>query len=333
MSTKNNSKKRKLTYVQAINEGFHQTMEKHSNVFVIGVGVNSPWFVGLSMVGLLEKFGQERVIDPPVAENGITGIAIGASMAGMRAVMIHPRMDFMYLAMDQIVNHAGAWNYMFGGKVNAPVTIRGIINRGGEQAAQHSQNLAAIFSHIPGIKVVMPATAYDAKGLLIASILDDNPVIYIDDRWLYEEEDEVPEEFYEVPIGKAKVRKRGQDVTVVASSFMVSESIKAHAILKESGISIEVIDLRSVKPLDEDTIIKSVKKTGRLVVADATWKTCGISAEISAIAASKAFKFLKAPIVRITLPDAPAPASCSLEEIYYPKAQNIVQSVISLLEI
>ncbi len=333
MSTKNNSKKRKLTYVQAINEGFHQAMEKHSNVFVMGVGVNSPWFVGQSMVGLMEKFGHERVIDPPVAENGITGIAIGASMAGMRAVMIHPRMDFMYLAMDQIVNHAGTWNYMFGGKVNAPVTIRGIINRGGEQAAQHSQNLAAIFAHTPGIKVVMPATAYDAKGLLIASILDNNPVIYIDDRWLYEREEEVPEEFYQVPIGKAKVRKRGQDVTVVASSFMVSEAIKAHAILKEAGVAIEVVDLRSIKPLDEDTIIKSVKKTGRLVVADATWKTCGIAAEISAIVASKAFKFLKDPIIRITLPDTPAPASCSLEEVYYPKAKNIVQSVKSLLKV
>ena len=177
---------RKIKYVEAINEAFHQIMESDDSVFVLGVGVNSPWYVGRSMSGLYERFGQDRVIDPPVAENGITGIAIGAALAGMRPVVVHPRMDFMYLAMDQIVNHAASWHYMFGGRVNVPVTIRGIVNRGGEQAAQHSQNLAAFFMHVPGLKVVAPSMAYDAKGLLIASILDDNPVIYIDDRWLYE---------------------------------------------------------------------------------------------------------------------------------------------------
>ena len=326
MSTKINSQTRTLSYVQAINEAFHLMMEKESGTFVMGVGVNSPWFVGQSMVGLNKKFGEERVIDSPVAENGITGIAIGAAMAGMRPVMVHPRMDFMYLAMDQIVNHAAYWNYMFGGKVNVPVTIRGIVNRGGEQAAQHSQNLAAIFMHAPGLKVVMPATAYDAKGLLIASIMDNNPVIYIDDRWLYDNEGEVPEGIYEVAIGKGIIRQKGHDLTVVATSYLVFEAMKAYEVLKEEGISIEVIDLRSVKPLDEDLIIESVKKTGRLLIADSTWKTCGIAAEISAIVSSKAFKYLKEPIKRLTLPDTPAPASCSLEEVYYPRAEDIISS-------
>lgn len=324
MSTEISSQTRTLSYVQAINEAFHLMMEKDSGTFVMGVGVNSPWFVGQSLIGLYKKFGEERVIDSPVAENGITGIAIGAAIAGMRPVIVHPRMDFMYLAMDQIVNHAASWNYMFGGKVNVPITIRGIINRGGEQAAQHSQNLAAIFMHIPGLKVVMPATAYDAKGLLIASIMDDNPVIYIDDRWLYDNEDKVPEGIYEVEIGKAILRQEGQDITVVATSYLVREAINASEILKEEGIGLEVIDLRSVKPLDEDLIIESVKKTGRLLIVDSTWKTCGLAAEISAIVVSKAFKYLKAPIIRITLPDTPAPASCSLEEVYYPKAEDIV---------
>ena len=332
MSTEINSQTRTLSYVQAINEAFHLMMEKESGTFVMGVGVNSPWFVGQSLIGLHEKFGEERVIDSPVAENGITGIAIGAAIAGMRPVMVHPRMDFMYLAMDQIVNHAASWNYMFGGKVNVPVTIRGIINRGGEQAAQHSQNLAAIFMHIPGLKVVMPATAYDAKGLLIASIMDDNPVIYIDDRWLYDNEGEVPEGIYEVAIGKGIIRKKGQDITVVATSYLVSEAMKAHEILKKDGISSEIIDLRSLKPLDEDMIIESVKKTGRLLIADSTWKTCSVAAEISAIVASKAFKYLKAPIVRITLPNTPAPASCSLEEIYYPRAEDIISAAKKLLK-
>jgi len=310
MSTKINSQTRTLSYVQAINEAFHLMMEKDSGTFVMGVGVNSPWFVGQSMVGLYEKFGEERVIDSPVAENGITGIAIGAAMAGMRPVMVHPRMDFMYLAMDQIVNHAASWNYMFGGKVNVPVTIRGIVR----------------------LKVVMPATAYDAKGLLIASIMDDNPVIYIDDRWLYDNEDKVPEGIYEVEIGKAILRQKGQDITVVATSYLVHEAINASEILKKEGIRLEVIDLRSVKPLDEEMIIESVKKTGRLLVVDSTWKTCGLAAEISAIVVNKAFKYLKAPIIRITLPDTSAPASCSLEEVYYPKAEDIVSVAKSSLK-
>jgi pyruvate dehydrogenase E1 component beta subunit len=198
-----------------------------------------------------------------VSENGITGAAVGAALAGMRPVLVHPRLDFMYYAMDQIANHAANWYYMFGGQVSVPITIWGIINRGGEQAAQHSQALQAMFTHIPGLKVVMPSTPYDAKGLLVASIEDDNPVVYIDERWLYDFVGEVPEEIYTVPIGKGIVRREGEDVTIVATSYMVHEVMKAAENLEEEDIDVEVIDLRSLKPLDENLIFDSVKKTGR----------------------------------------------------------------------
>ena len=302
-------------------------MEKDSRVFIIGQGVTSPWYVGDTTAGLVDKFGAKRVIDTPVSEAAITGVANGAALAGMKPVLIFPRMDFMYLAMDQIINQAANWHYMFGGQVNVPLTIRGIVNRGGEQAAQHSQALQAIFAHIPGLKVVMPAAPYDAKGLLISAILDENPVIYIDDKWLYQEEGEVPEEIYAVPIGKGEIKKEGKDITITAISYLVPEAIKAAKELKEEGIDAEVIDLRSVKPLDEKLILKSVAKTGRLVIADAGWETGGVSAEIAKKTYNGLFQKLKAPIEIVALPDVPAPASCSLEKEYYPDKNKIIKAV------
>lgn len=322
---------RHIKYVQAINEALHQMMEKDERVFVMGIGVNSPWYVGQSCTGLYEKFGPKRVIDTPVAENGMTGIAIGSALAGMHPIIVHPRMDFMYYAMDQIMNHAANWYYMLGGKIGVPITIRGIINRGGEQSAQHSQSLQAMFMHVPGIKVVMPSTAYDAKGLLIASIEDENPVVYIDDRWLYEQVDEVPEELYTVPIGKGKVKREGKDLTVVATSYMVLEAMEAAESMENEGIDVEIIDMRSLKPLDESLLFESIKKTGRLIIADATWKTCGVAAEIAALVAGNVFEYLKAPIMRITLPDTPAPSSSALEKVYYPKARDIISTGRSLI--
>lgn len=318
---------RKIKYSKAINEAHAQLLEKDDRVFLMGIGVNSPWFVGESTVGLVDKFGPERVIDIPVSENAMTGIATGAALAGMRPIMLHPRMDFMLLAMDQLVNHAAKWHYMFGGKVNCPLTIRGIINRGNEQAAQHSQSLQAMFMHVPGLKVVMPSTPYDAKGLLIASVEDGNPVVYIDDRWLYDAIGEVPEELYSVPIGKGAIRRRGEDATVVATSYMVLEAVKAAEELEREGVGIEVIDLRSLKPLDKDLLFESVKKTGKLVVVDASWETCGVGAEISAVVASEAFRYLKAPIARVALPDAPTPSSTPLEKAYFPTSENVISAV------
>lgn len=324
---------RKISYVQAINQTLHQVLENDNRVFLIGQGVTSPWYVGSTTVGLIERFGSKRVIDTPVSENGVTGVAVGAAMAGMRPILVHARMDFIYYAIDQIANHAANWHYMFGGQLSVPLTIWTIINRGGEQAAQHSQALQAIFTHIPGLKVVMPSTPYDAKGLLVASIEDDNPVVYIDDRWLYNDLGEVPEELYSVPIGKGVVRRNGDDVTLVATSYMVYEAMEAADSLEKEGIGVEVIDLRSLKPLDDDLLFESVKKTGRLVIADGGWKTCGIGAEISArVAESGIFKQLKAPIMRVSLPDSPAPASSALEKVYYPNAKNIVQAIKKALK-
>lgn len=323
---------RKITYAEAINEALHQIIAKDTRVFLIGQGVTSPWYVGSTTVGLIDRFGPKRIIDTPTSENCITGVALGAALAGMHPILCYPRMDFMYYAMDQIANHIANWHYMFGGQLSAPITLWAIINRGGEQAAQHSQATHVIFTHIPGLKVVMPSTPYDAKGLLVACIEEDNPVVYIDDRWLYQHVGEVPEELYSVPIGKGVVRREGKDVTVVATSYLVHEAIQASENLEKEGIDVEMVDLRSLKPLDENLLLTSVRKTGRLVVVDGGWKTCGVTAEISArIAENDVFRSLRAPIIRVSLPDTPAPASLALEKVYYPKAERIIVAVRKIL--
>ncbi|MEQ8837425.1 MAG: transketolase C-terminal domain-containing protein, partial [Lacipirellulaceae bacterium] len=278
-----------------------------------------------SMKDLDKEFGCERVIDSPVSENATTGAAIGAAIAGMRPIVFHPRMDFMLLAVDPIVNQAANWSYVFEGKGSAPLVIRAVINRRGEQGAQHSQALQAMFAHIPGLKVVMPSTAYDAKGLLVAANRDDSPVMYIDDRSLYDLEEEVPKELYEVEIGKAAVRREGTDLTIVALSSMVPKSVEAAEQLAVKGIDAEVIDLRSLKPWDRETVVASVKKTGRLLVVDEAWKTCGFAAEVAATVADEAFSSLRAPVRRTTLADAPAPSSFALEEAYYITAEQIAE--------
>ena len=315
---------RTLTYAQAINEALRQMLETDERVSLMGQGVISPWYVGTTTAGLLDEFGDKRIFDTPVSENAVTGMAIGAALAGMRPVIVHPRMDFMYYAMDQIANHAANWCYMFGGHTGVPITLWSIINRGGEQAAQHSQAIHALFAHIPGLKVVMPSTPYDAKGLLIASIQDNNPVMFVDDRWLYKLEGEVPEDIYTIPIGKGVVRREGRDVSIVATSYVSSESLKASEQLAEEGIDAEVIDLRSLKPLDEELLLESVRKTGRIVIVDGGWRSYGAAAEIAALVAEGAIEYLKAPVRRVTLPDVPAPASSVLENAYYVHAEHIV---------
>lgn len=323
--------RRTLSYAEAIREAFDQLLASDPRVFAIGQGLWSPWYVGTSMKDLDKKFGRDRIIDSPVSENATTGAALGAALVGMRPILVHPRMDFMLLAVDQLVNQAANWSYMCGGAVSAPLTIRAIVNRGGEQAAQHSQSLHAWFLHVPGLKVVMPATPYDAKGLLIASSQDGNPILYIDDRWLYEETGDVPEEMYSVPIGKAAVRREGRDVTVAAISMMAREALRAADALQERDIDVEVIDLRSASPLDKKTILESVRKTGRLIVADGGWLTGGLAAEVAAIAASEGFEWLRAPVARIALPDVPAPMSKPLEKAFYPTADNIERAVLNML--
>lgn len=323
---------RTLSYADAIREAHSQLLASDPDVFVFGQGLWSPWYVGSSMRDLDVEFGRDRVLDSPVSENATTGAAVGAALAGMRPIVVHPRMDFMLLAVDPIVNQAANWSYLFAGKRGVPIVIRSIVNRGGEQGAQHSQAMQAMFMHIPGMKVVMPATAYDAKGLLIDAVYDGNPVMYIDDRWLYGATSEVPEEMYRVPIGKAAIRRPGTEITIVATSFMVSESMKAAAELEASGIEAEIIDLRSIKPWDKEAVLNSVRKTGALVVADTGWKTAGVAAEIVATVADEAFDALRAPTRRVCLPDTPAPSSAALERVYYHHAPEIVAAVESVMQ-
>jgi pyruvate dehydrogenase E1 component beta subunit len=325
------SNKRELSFSLAINDALHNAMALDEKVFVIGQGVKSPWYVGNTTRGLIDRFGEERVIDTPVSENAITGAAVGAALAGMRPVVVHPRMDFMFYAFDPIINEAANWYYMFGGTLSVPVVFWGIINRGGEQAAQHSQALQAMLAHVPGLKVVMPSTPYDAKGLMLAAIQDDNPVVFIDDRWLYGCKEAVPEDPYIVPIGKGVVKREGKDVTLVSWSYMMEEAKKAAEELALQSIDVELIDLRSLKPFDQELILRSVKKTGRLVVVDGAWKTCGFAAEIVACVGESPLALeLKAPICRVCLPDVPAPASRVLEEEYYIKAKDIVHKILAL---
>jgi len=283
------------------------------------------------MQDLDKEFGRDRVIDSPVAENATTGAAVGAALAGMRPIVFHPRMDFMLLAVDPMINQAANWSYMFAGRVSVPVVFRAVINRGGEQGAQHSQALQAMFMHVPGLKVVMPSTAHDAKGLLIAAVQDDNPVLYIDDRWLYEAQDDVPEAMYATPIGEAAVRRRGRDVTIVATSYMAAEAQKAVAVLEQQGIEPELIDLRSIKPWDRDAVFASVARTGRLIVADGGWQTAGVAAEVIAAVACEIFDALKAPAVRVCLPDAPAPVSRAVERAYYVGADELVAAAVKMI--
>ena len=314
---------RQLSYAEAIREAHAQLLARDPRVFLAGQGLWSPWYAGGSLEHLERDFSSNRILDSPVSENAVTGMAVGAALAGMRPIVFHPRMDFLLLAADPVINQAANWSYLFHGRIGVPLVIRAVINRGGEQGAQHSQALHALFMHIPGLKVVMPATPADAKGLLIAAAEDPNPVLYIDDRWLYTQTGPVPEDMTPVPIGKAAIARRGRDVTIVAVSWMVEESLRAASQLASEGLDAEVIDLRSLKPWDQETVLESVRKTGAAVVADPGWRTAGASAEIAATISEAAFASLRFPVARVTLPDVPAPASRAEEQAYYTGAAQI----------
>lgn len=314
-------------YFQAIHEAIDLCMEKDSRVYIMGLGVPDPKGIFSTTLGLSEKYGSARVMDMPTSENAMTGIAIGSALVGMRPIMTHQRIDFALLAMDQIVNQAANWHYMFGGCMKVPLVIRMIIGRGWGQGPQHSQSLQNWFAHIPGLKVIMPTTPHDAKGLLIAGIEDDNPVIFLEHRWLYNIEGHVPKGMYRVPIGKAAVIRQGKDVTIASTSYMTLESLRAAEALEKEGIKAEVIDIRSLKPLDEITILESVYKTGHLIVADTGWRFCGFSSEIIACVTEKMFYHLKGPPKRVALPDCPSPTSPALSSHYYPRANDIIFAV------
>jgi acetoin:2,6-dichlorophenolindophenol oxidoreductase subunit beta len=318
---------RKITYKEAITEALKQSMEKDNSIYVYGAGVDDADGIFGTGVGLSKFFGKQRVLDVPVSENALTGIGIGSAMTGMKPIFVHQRIDFTLLTLDQLINHASKYHYMYGGKVNVPIVIRAIIGRGWGQGSQHSQSFHSLFAHFPGLKVVLPSNAHDAKGLLIESIKDKNPTIFIEHKFLMNNIDNVPKKPYTIKLGKGEKKLTGKHVTLVCFSLMVEEALKAASILKKEKIDCEVIDLRTSFPLDEKIIIESVKKTGRLIVCDIDWINCGISGEIVSRVVKKCFSYLKKPPERIGLPFANHPSSYSLENAFFPNYKNIIKSV------
>lgn len=325
---------KKTTFGEALCEAHHYLLSKYPKVFCIGQGLWAPWYVGNSMKDLDKTFGRERIIDSPVSEAACTGAALGASLFGYRPIVVHPRMDFMILAIDQIVTQAANWSHMFGGQAHPAVTIRGIINRGGEQGAQHSQALHSWFAHVPGLRVVMPATPQDARDLFIASVLSDDPVLFIDDRWLYDLSDELPE-IKEVDLReqKPKILREGKDITLVGVGYSTKLCLDSSELLAKHGIEAEVIDLRVLNPLCSKLIEKSVAKTGTLIAADVGWKNCGIAAEVLArVSENVPLAKLKCNPVRITIANTPAPTSRELEKAFFFTAEDIALEARALLE-
>jgi pyruvate dehydrogenase E1 component beta subunit len=322
---------RELRYHEAIDEATRQAMAKDERIFVMGVGVDDSKGIFGTTRGAFEEFGGRRVFDTPLSEAALTGIAIGAALGGFHPLLVHARNDVLLLTMDQLVNNAAKWRYMCGGKLRVPLTIRAIIGRGWGQAAQHSQSLQAMFAHVPGLAVVMPATPADAKGLLMTALTTESPVICLEHRWVYERTGHVPEEPYYVPLGQGQILREGADATVAAVSHMVVEALQAADRLAAEGIRAEVVDLRSVRPLDSELVVHSVRRTGRLVIADTAWRSFGLSAELAARVGEECFGTLKAPIRRVTLPDVPTPGSAALERAYYPGAEEIAAAVRTTL--
>jgi len=322
---------RQLRFDQAILEATDQCMAADPRVYVMGLGVTDPKGTFGTTLGLEAKYGSKRVMDMPTSENGMTGVAIGSAIVGLRPIMTHQRVDFALLALDQLINNAAKWHYMFGGRMRVPLVVRLVIGRGWGQGPQHSQSLQALFAHVPGLKVVMPTTPHDAKGLLIAAVEDDNPVIFLEHRWLHGIFGPVPEERYRVPLGRARTARPGRDVTLVATSYMTLEAMRAAELLARDGVEAEVVDVRSVKPLDESHILESVRRTGRLVAVDAGWRTLGVAAEVLALAAERAHDRLKSAPKRVTLPDVPTPTSPALANGYYPRAVHLVNAVRTML--
>ncbi len=316
-----------MKYSEAIRDALAVKLAEDPSVFVLGLGVPDPKVVFGSTAGLAEEFGSKRVFDTPACENATVALMIGAAQQGMRPVMVNQRVDFTLLALDQIVNHAAKWRWMFGDVQKVPIVIRMIVGRGWGQGPQHSQSMHALFAHIPGLKVAAPASPYDAKGLLISAMEGDDPAVIIEHRRLYDLVEDVPSGRYAVPFGQAKTVREGSDVTVVATSQMVVEAQRAAKALGEVGVSAEVIDLRSLRPLDTAAVVDSVRKTARLVVVDADWRHASVSAEVVA-AVAEAGVPLAAPPARLTWPEAPAPTAASLEDEYYPSPEDIGRTAL-----
>jgi pyruvate dehydrogenase E1 component beta subunit len=321
-----------MKFREAVRDATLLALERDPRVFLIGVGIIDPRAVWGTLTGALEKYGPDRVVEGPLSENALTGMSVGAATMGLRPLLIHHRVDFVLLSLDQIINHAAKWWPMFGRQQSVPMVVRAVVGRGWGNGPQHTQSHHALFAHVPGLKVVVPGTPRDAKGLLLAAVEDDEPVIYIEHRWLHEDEAEVPTEYFTTPLGKAAVVRRGSDVTIAAVGPMVSEALKAARALDGVGISAEVIDVRTLRPLDVDTILASVARTGRLIVVDSDWGPCGVAGEIVACAAEECFEVLKARPRRITWPDSAVPSSQAIEPHFYPGAPDIQMAAVAMCE-
>ncbi|MED3941900.1 alpha-ketoacid dehydrogenase subunit beta [Priestia megaterium] len=334
---------RKLSMSEAINEAMKLAMRKDENVILLGEDVaggaeidhlqdDEAWGGVLGVTkGLVQEFGRERILDTPISEAAYIGAAMGAAATGLRPVAELMFNDFIGCCLDQVLNQGAKFRYMFGGKAEVPVTIRTTHGAGFRAAAQHSQSLYALFTSIPGIKVVVPSNPYDAKGLLLAAIEDNDPVIFFEDKTLYNMQGEVPEGYYTIPLGKADVKREGTDLTIVAIGKQVNTALTAADQLSHKGIDVEVVDPRSLSPFDEETILSSVEKTNRLIVIDEANPRCSIATDIAALVADKGFDMLDAPIKRITAPHTPVPFSPPLEDIYLPTPQKVIEVVSELL--
>ena len=318
---------RKISFCEALNEAMRQEMERDPSVFVYGIGAPDHKNIFDSTVGLLEQFGPERCFDTPLCEEAMTGFGLGAAIGGMRPIHIHIRMDFLLLAMNQLVNMVSSYIYSTLGRMRVPLVIRAVVGRGWGQGYQHSKSLHSLFAHIPGLKVVMPTTPQDAKGLLAASIRDNNPVIFIEHRWLYWAVDDVSEEPFTIPLGEGSVLRSGDDITIVATSWMNIEALRAAEILGRRGVTVEVIDPRTIAPFDDTLVVKSVDKTRQCIVADLAWLECGFSAEVATLVYEKCFGRLKSPITRIGFAPTPCPTTRTLENEFYPNAITIIRAV------
>ena len=316
-----------LAYPKAVNEALDLALGGDARVFVLGQGVDDPSAMFGTTRGLKERYGGERVFDTPVAEESMMGIATGAAMNGMRPVYMHNRPDFILLAFNQLVNHASKVHYMDNGLSTVPLVVWAAIGRGWGSGPQHSQAIQGLLLGVPGLKVVMPSTAHDAKGLLLAAIADNNPVLVFEHRWLMRKDGVVPEGHYTVPIGKGVYRRRGSQLTIAGASHAIELAQQAAARVAAEGFDCEVIDLRTVKPLDEAILAESLAKTGRLLVVDTSWMMGGVCAEIGCLAAEKWFELLRRPVCRIGLPDSPSPAGFALEQFYYPDVERICATI------
>jgi acetoin:2,6-dichlorophenolindophenol oxidoreductase subunit beta len=324
---------RQLKFSEALREALDLALARDDRVYLMGLGVPDPKGIFGTTVGLAERHGHRRVLDMPTAENGMTGVAIGSALVGMRPVMAHQRIDFATLAMEQIVTQAAKWRYAFGGQHSVPLVIRLIVGRGWGQGPQHSQSLQSWFAHIPGLKVVMPVTPHDAKGLMLAAIEDDDPVVFIEHRWLHHLHGHVPEGHYTTPIGPVRRLREGDDVTIAATSYMAVEAMRAAEVLARGGVQADVLAVTTLRPLDASGIVESVRRTGRLVVADTSWRPAGFGAELVARVAEEAHDALRAAPVRLGTIDTPVPTTPALARLSYPRLPEIVRSVAGVLNV